>query len=497
MKQLLIVLSGLFSLTLSAQNERVSYDESNNSIIFGNNRYEMVYVSGGSFNMGMTWDQKPDPQEKIDVPVHRVTLSSYYIGQTEVTQALWQAVMGNNPSYFRGAKRPVEQVNWKECQTFISRLNSMTGRNFCLPTEAQWEFAARGGNNSFHYKYSGSDNIENVAVYQANSLDRGNSSPDFGTHNVASRQPNELGIYDMSGNVGEWCSDMYGYLDKSPQTNPTGVKNGGSFRVWRGGCWQDRAGYCRSAKRIYNTYGRRNYGVGFRLALVPSSSRTKYVTDSRSSKLVQQKVNQLQPTTVSNATGSENGHGYVDLGLSVMWATCNLGANNPSEHGDYFAWGETRTKSDCDWSTLKYCLNSRGSKFSKYVTISNCGSIDNKTILDPEDDAAHVNWGGSWRMPTKAELEELLKKCTWTKTFQNGVEGRKVTGPNGNYIFLPATGQRNGMNLSGAGSYGYYWSSSLDTSYSGYAYYLGFSSNLEDWNYCYRYYGQYVRAVCP
>jgi formylglycine-generating enzyme required for sulfatase activity len=152
----------------------------------------MVYVSGGTFTMGATSEQGSDAYDDEN-PTHSVTLSSYYIGKYEVTQAEWKAVMGSNPSYFKGDDRPVEQVSWDDCQTFISRLNSITGRSFSLPTEAQWEFAARGGNSTLGYKYSGSNNVYDIAWYDDNS---GGT-----THDVGTKSPNELGLYDMSGNV--------------------------------------------------------------------------------------------------------------------------------------------------------------------------------------------------------------------------------------------------------------------------------------------------------
>jgi hypothetical protein len=132
-------------------------------------------------------------------------------------------------------------------------------------------------------------------------------------------------------------------------------------------------------------------------------------------------------------------HEYVDLGLSVKWATCNVGATKPEEYGDYFAWGETTPKDAYDWSTYKWC-NGGPSTQTKYCTNSSYGTVDNKTTLDLSDDAACANWGGSWRMPTRAEQDELRNNCTWTWTTQNGVNGYKVTGTNGNSIFLPAAG---------------------------------------------------------
>ena len=196
-------------------------------------------------------------------------------------------------------------------------------------------------------------------------------------------------------------------------------------------------------------------------------------------------------------SGVNNGHGYVDLGLSVKWATCNIGANSQEEHGDYFAWGETTIKEQYLWSTYKYGTNR--SQLIKYCNNSSYGKdgfTDNKTVLDPEDDAATANWGGTWRMPTKAEQDELCNNCTWNWTTQNGVNGYKVTGPNGNSIFLPAAGFRNGTSLNDVGSYGFYWSSSLHTGYQCDAYYVVFSSNNVDLTNFLRYNGRSVRPIC-
>ena len=198
--------------------------------------FNMVYVAGGTFQMG---SNVGDYDEK---PVHSVTLSDYYIGQTEVTQELWQAVMGSNPSDFKGAKNPVNNVSWNDCQEFIIKLNRLTGGNFRLPTEAEWEYAARGGNKSRGYKYSGSDDLGSVAWNEDNSGKE--------VHPVGSKSANELGLYDMSGNVWEWCSDRYDYCSypSSPQTNPTGASSG-SDRVLRGGSYCDGESLCRSAYR--------------------------------------------------------------------------------------------------------------------------------------------------------------------------------------------------------------------------------------------------------
>ena len=219
--------------------------------------FEMVLVEGGTFRMGATSEQE-DEAESDEKPVHSVTLSNYYIGKNEVTQALWQAVMGSNPSCFEGSDLPVEDVSWNDCQEFIQKLNRLTGRNFRLPTEAEWEFACRGGNNSCGYKYSGSNNLANVAWYDDNS--------DGQTHPVATKAPNELGIYDMSGNVWEWCADWYANYTSNSQTNPKGPQSG-SYRVYRGGSWIYYARDCRSSLRDDSFPTNRFCSLGLRLAL--------------------------------------------------------------------------------------------------------------------------------------------------------------------------------------------------------------------------------------
>ena len=198
----------------------------------------------------------------------------------------------------------------------------------------------------------------------------------------------------------------------------------------------------------------------------------------------------------------------VDLGLpsGIKWANMNVGATTITEYGDYFAWGETTPKTTYDWSTYKYCSNGKYTGMTKYTYPDGLKSGiwynddtfigDNKTTLDPEDDAAHVNWGGNWRMPTLAEIQELENNCTWKWVALQGVNGYKVTGSNGNWIFLPASGYRYDSSLSRVGFLGYYWSSSLDEDYSAYAYDLGFNSVDVDWSSSDRYFGHSVRPVC-
>ena len=245
------VLCILWGISSSAKRE-TGY--SNGILKVNGIEYPMVYVSGGSFMMGSD-DSEAYSDEK---PVHRVTLSSYRIGKYEVTQELWEAVMGSNPSYFKGSRRPVENVSWEDCQTFIRKLNSLTGQTFKLPTEAQWEFAARGGNSSRGYKYSGSNYIENVGCYYDNS---GSTS-----HNVGTKSPNELGIYDMSGNVYEWCRDWKGTYSSSSQVDPEGP-SAGSYRVLRGGSWYYYARGCRVSYRGGNSPDDRDDYLGLRLCL--------------------------------------------------------------------------------------------------------------------------------------------------------------------------------------------------------------------------------------
>lgn len=251
--------------------------------------FEMVAVKGGTFTMGST-DQYANSDEKI---THQVTVSDFMIGKFEVTQKLWKAVMGNNPSYFKGDNLPVEQVSWNDVQEFIRKLNQMTGQNFRLPTEAEWEYAARGGTNTSLY------NGENINIKGANNspnLDKlawyiGNCGQNYtasagcdvskgydisgwnekqyndskgGTHPVGLKQPNAYGLYDMLGNVWEWCQDWYGDYSSGSQTNPQGPSSG-SRRVSRGGSWGSSAKGCRVSRRYDSSTGRRGSDFGFRL----------------------------------------------------------------------------------------------------------------------------------------------------------------------------------------------------------------------------------------
>ena len=251
----------------TAQRKRVNFTNHGSYITcsIGDASFTMKHVTGGTFTMGATAEQGGDAFD-WEKPTHQVTLTGYYIGETEVTQELWQAVMGSNPSSFKGAKRPVESVSWNDCQVFIKKLNQLTGKTFRLPTEAEWEYAARGGSRSRGYKYSGSDNIDAVAWYTVNCYDKGEYHPDYGTHPVKQKQANELGLYDMSGNVWEWCQDWYGDYSGGSQTNPTGPSDG-SNRVFRGGSWNFNARNCRVSNRFILTPANSILDLGLRLAL--------------------------------------------------------------------------------------------------------------------------------------------------------------------------------------------------------------------------------------
>lgn len=246
---------------------------------------EMVYVKGGMFRMGATEEQGNDADNN-EKPVHSVTLSDYFIAKYEVTQELWEVVMGTTLDQQRakaahdynddgpcgvGLDYPMYYVNWNDAQEFCKKLSQLTGKKYALPTEAQWEYAARGGDKSKGYKYSGSNDIGEVAWYEGYKVgwvgrsDRFNGS----IHPVGTKAPNELGIYDMSGNVHEWCSDRYGDYNSDVQTNPTGSVEG-SDRVLRGGEWSSHnAKECRVSRRSLDRPDSRFYPYGFRVVLLP------------------------------------------------------------------------------------------------------------------------------------------------------------------------------------------------------------------------------------
>ena len=540
-------------------------------VTYGNTSFTMVAVNGGTFQMGATdaqlnapvnglassadaslWGdllEKAMPLQPLrtvyksegaglraaaepEKPAHAVTLSDYYIGQTEVTQQLWKEFYSDwSVTIYAGDNLPTHNINWYKAVDFADRLSQATGYTFVLPTEAQWEFAARGGNSDLgaDFKYSGSNAIEEVAWYKENATE---------PQAVGQRAPNQLGIYDMSGNVGELCYDWYdaSYYASSPAENPAGPDTG-TVRVRRGGDYYNAATWARVSARSSQYPDSSYLNRGFRLAMIPRTVEkasvgtltAQYEAYSSESVWVEfslkvlsagsgrvSEVGMIYSTTGNNmdlyhgivysfgtpdADGeiacwftvstdhtyalrpyaiTEYGVSYgdikwytspsampvkeaVDLGLpsGLKWATCNVGASSPEDYGDYFAWGETTTKSSYDWSTYKWCNGSYDTQ-TKYNTDSSYGTVDNKTVLDLEDDAARANWGGNWRMPTDEEFVELYNNCTWTWTTQNGVNGYKVTSNNnGNSVFFPAAGFYNASSLYFGGSSGYYWSSLL------------------------------------
>ncbi len=216
--------------------------------------FKMIRIEGGTFQMGATPELGSDTDDD-EKPVHSVTLDTYLIGETEVTQELWKSVMGDNPSYFKGAKNPVEMVSWDDCKIFIKKLNALTGQQFRLPTEAEWEFAARGGNKSQHFKYAGSNTLDDVAWYLG--CDK--------TYPVGIKQRNELGLWDMTGNVWEWCEDWYGDFSSSAQSNPKGPAQG-TYRVNRGGGWGSSPESCHVSNRDYTDPKTPWNIIGLRLA---------------------------------------------------------------------------------------------------------------------------------------------------------------------------------------------------------------------------------------
>ena len=481
--------------------------------------FKMVYVEGGTFTMGATAELEDDAEE-YEKPIHEVFLSDYRIGETEVTQALWLAVMGNNPSRYTGdLSRPVEQVSWNDCQTFISKLNEMTGKHFRLLTEAEWEYAARGGKKSHGFKYSGSNIVGDVAWYNGNSNNT--------THPVATKNPNELGIYDMSGNVYEWCLDWFDFYSQDKQINPIGPTSG-ILRVNRGGCFGSIVWGGRVTSRYNNNPDERMLWLGLRLAIDPEDSPKFRLSETVVTLLVGENksvdilygngiysleggsdnvtstindncltvtgtnkgITTVYVTNITTGTTAVltvivvnpnvvDGHEYVDLGLpsGTLWATCNVGADKPEEYGYYFAWGETQPKDCYNWSTYMLCNGSYNTLTKYCYACSNSyGIVDNKKELECWDDAAYVNLGDNWRIPTYDQFNELKTNCTWTWTIQNGETGYLVTGSNGESLFFPAAGDRWSGSLSNVGTKGFYWCRTLSSYCPSDAYDLGFNS---------------------
>ncbi len=404
----------VFAKSYSNTDKSITPDDTPNMEVIDSIALNMVFIEGSTFSMGRNsgfdWDQK-----------HKVTLSDYYIGKTEITQAQWTAVMGNNPSTFKGNNLPVENVTWADVHSFIVKLNKITGKNYRLPTEAEWEYAAIGGKLGKGYKYSGSDNIEDVAWYKQNS---GSS-----THAVGTKQPNELGLYDMSGNVNEWCSDWYAAYPSEHQTDPQGGPNDHMGRhIIRGGGWNDNVFTCETTNRTDGGDENKHYNaLGIRIAC-DSDSPNKTIPQPTASTVYSTKDEVAYD-------GICNGHKWIDLGLpsGIKWAVKNVGASSPKDIGNYYAWGETKTR--------------------KSYTEQNDVYYSSKNLSASHDAAAQV-MGQDWRIPTKKDLEELIKYCKC----ENAYDGIVITGRNGHKIYLPFSGSKYGESVSSK-SHTCYWTS--------------------------------------
>lgn len=243
-------------------------------------KMEMVYVKGGEFLMGATAEQESEAEED-EYPVRNISLSSYHIGKYEVTQAQWQAVMGTSLAAQRdsiepewdfvgeGDNYPMYYVSWEDASKFCQKLSEKTGKKYVLPTEAMWEYAARGGAHRTGTKYAGSDLVDEVAWYYNNSCDTLDvTDPNYGTHPVGRKKANALGLCDMSGNVWEWCSDLFGLYDENDTHNPQG-SGWGASRALRGGAWDFEAVDCRVSNRINEDPAYADFFIGFRVAMIP------------------------------------------------------------------------------------------------------------------------------------------------------------------------------------------------------------------------------------
>lgn len=418
--------------------------------------FTMIALPAGSFRMG---------KEGIAEPVHNVSLDAFWMGETEVTQELWTAVMGSNPSANQSPDRPVECVTWWDVQGFLNQLRHLTGVPFRLPTEAEWEYAAREAGKR-ETNYSGSDNADEVAWYYDNS---GNSS-----RPVKSLNPNGYGLYDMSGNVWEWCSDFYSDYTSEDQVNPRG-NAWHDYTIVRG-CAYDNNGYTLFHRNANNSSFSAYNTIGFRLAL----------------------------------GGPAYGPEKVDLGLPSgnLWSTVNMGASLPEEFGDYYAWGETEPKWTFNWYNYKYMAEGYGEEnyITKYTFEDNHNAGiwyendqfigDGRNVMDFSDDPARTGWGEGWRMPSLADWQELTENCRISSESIRGMSGYRVTSNlNGNSIFLPLVGYRDGNNAYNIGDYAtYYHSSSLSgVSWSNRLFYVGnYEYGFEN---LYRYVGNPVRPI--
>ncbi len=258
MKKIIIVVLVLFVINETFAEKKVIKENESNMTEFNQDGFDFVKVDGGTFTMGCTPEQT-DFCSIYEKPSHSVILSSFSIGKYEVTQSQWTSIMGSNPSQFSNCSDcPVEMVSWDDIQIFISSLKTKTGKNYRLPTEAEWEYAARGGNKSKGYRYSGSHNYSKVAWCENDGSTE--------THSVGTKKANELGIYDMSGNVYEWVNDWLGDYTDASETNPNGHSSG-TYRIIRGGSWKEDARFVRVPYRLNELPGNKNNDLGFRLVL--------------------------------------------------------------------------------------------------------------------------------------------------------------------------------------------------------------------------------------
>ena len=461
----------------------------------GGETMTMIYVAPGSFMMG-----SPETEEgrDHDETQHHVTLTKgYWLGETEVTQAQWESVMGSNrnPSDFKGASRPVENVSWKDCQEFIDKVNREARRQFGgnarLPTEAEWEYACRAGTQTA-YSWGNSLNGDTANCdgnYPCGTTIKGPYKQE--TVNVRSYSPNAWGFYDMHGNVYEWCQDRYGTYSSGAVTDPTGAS--GDLRVLRGGGWGSYARSCSAAFRSRLEAWRARNVDGFRLAcsVGPCDQFVAAREDARPPIL----------QSVSKVQLWEGG---------PYWADRNIGAEKPEDFGYYFWWGDTVgykrkgvswVASDGSMFNFSFSEYNNTSTFRKSISeLESEGWIEKKNgtyTLTSKYDVAQAHLGGAWRIPTKDEFDDLVEKCDWTWTTRNGKNGYVVRG-RGNYasksIFLPAAGRGVGTSLHYAGSDGFYWSSVPDSDYYR-AWYLYFNWRDHLTYYKDRYYGQSVRPL--
>lgn len=245
----ILFLSLMFSVQSYAQKDRV-YN-------VGGVKFTMKYVKGGTYMMGATKEMGAHDKDEI---VHQATVKSFFMGETEVTQELWNVVMGKNPSKFKGENHPVEWITWDDCQEFIAKLNALTKQNFRLPTETEWEYAARGGCHSKHYRYAGGNNLDEIAWHGGNALLKKKKHQP-----VRLKKPNELGLYDMTGNVSEWCQDYYNVYGTDPMQEPANLARR-NFRIMRGGCYNNSDYYLRVSNRNIFIHWRHDDNLGLRLA---------------------------------------------------------------------------------------------------------------------------------------------------------------------------------------------------------------------------------------